>query len=85
MQKTLVCFLLISSMIGLSQNDSPVIFDVTATCETTPVESPDDGADDPSIWEPANNQSFFYVTIPVRRKKKRINVHIIDVAKTKTI
>jgi 3-phytase len=55
MQKLLVCFLLISSMIGLSQNDSPVIFDVTATCETTPVESPDDGADDPCIWVPTDN------------------------------
>ena len=55
MQKTLVCFLLISSMIGLSQNDDPVIFEVTATCETTPVESPDDGADDPCIWVPSNN------------------------------
>ena len=42
MQKLLVCFLLISSMVGLSQNDSPVIFQVTPACETIPVESPDD-------------------------------------------
>ena len=55
MQKLLVCFLLISSMIGLSQNDSPVIFQVTPACETTPVESPDDGADDPCIWVPNHN------------------------------
>ncbi|MFT7545073.1 MAG: 3-phytase [Gammaproteobacteria bacterium] len=55
MQKVLVCFLLISSMIGLSQNDSPVIFEVSAACETTPVESPDDGADDPCIWVPDHN------------------------------
>jgi 3-phytase len=67
MQKTLVCFLLISSMIGLSQNDSPVIFEVTATCETTPVESPDDGADDPCIWVPANNPAG---TIVVGTDKK---------------
>jgi 3-phytase len=57
MQKTLVCFLLISSMIGLSQNDGPVIFDVTASCETAPVESPDDGADDPCIWVPSGNHA----------------------------
>lgn len=55
MQKLLVCFLLISSMIGLSQNDSPVIFQVTPACETIPVESPDDGADDPCIWVPNHN------------------------------
>jgi 3-phytase len=55
MQKLLVCFLLISSMIGLSQNDSPVIFQVTPACETTPVGSPDDGADDPCIWVPSHN------------------------------
>lgn len=67
MQKTLVCFLLISSMIGLSQNDSPVIFEVTATCETTPVESPDDGADDPCIWVPAHNPAG---TIVVGTDKK---------------
>lgn len=42
-------------MIGLSQNDSPVIFQVTSVCETTPVESPDDGADDPCIWVPDHN------------------------------
>lgn len=55
MQKLLVCFLLISSMAGLSQNDSPVIFQVTPACETIPVESPDDGADDPCIWVPNHN------------------------------
>lgn len=55
MQKTLVCFLLISSMIGLSQNDSPIIFEVSAVCETVPVESPDDGADDPCIWVPEDD------------------------------
>jgi 3-phytase len=54
MQRLIVGLFLISPIIGLSQKGSPVIFEVYASAETTPVESPEDGADDPCIWVPFN-------------------------------
>jgi len=79
MKHILVCFFLCVSSVGLSQVDSPIVFNVSATQETVPVTSGADGADDICIWTP--NQSPEGTLIVGTDKKYGLETYNLNGAK----